>query len=99
MIELKYTDMIYNGQWFHPLRLAIDSFIDQTQEHVNGTVKMKLYKGNCIPASRVSKDSLYDINLSTFEEGANYDQKDAKGFIKLYGLPMEVYGRKHKWLK
>lgn len=47
----------------------------------------------------MSPDSLYDINLSTFEEGANYDQKDAKGFIKLYGLPMEVYGRKHKWYK
>jgi argininosuccinate synthase len=64
---------------------------------VNGKVKMKLYKGNCIVASRESADSLYDIKLSTFEEGANYDQKDAKGFIKLFGLPMEVYGRKHKW--
>jgi argininosuccinate synthase len=98
-LELKYTEMIYNGQWFHPLRVALDRFIDSTQENVNGTVKMKLYKGNCMPASRVSPDSLYDINLSTFEEGANYDQKDAKGFIKLYGLPMEVYGRKHKWYK
>ena len=98
-IELKYAEMIYNGQWFHPLRIALDSFIDETQKNVNGNVKMKLYKGNCIPASRQSKDSLYDINLSTFEEGANYDQKDAKGFIKLYGLPMEVYGRKHPWKK
>jgi argininosuccinate synthase len=96
-LELKYTDMIYNGQWFHPLRLALESFFDETQKVVNGKVKMKLYKGNCIVASRESPDSLYDIKLSTFEEGANYDQKDAKGFIKLYGLPMEVYGRKHKW--
>lgn len=96
-IELKYTDMIYNGQWFHPLRVAIESFINETQKVVNGKVTMKLYKGNAIPSSRKSDDSLYDINLSTFEEGANYDQKDAKGFIKLYGLPMEVYGRKHKW--
>lgn len=96
-LELKYTEMIYNGQWFHPLRIALESFINETQKVVNGTVSLKLYKGNCIVASRKSEDSLYDVNLSTFEEGSNYDQKDAKGFIKLYGLPMEVYGRKHKW--
>lgn len=96
-LELKYTEMIYNGQWFHPLRIALESFFNETQKVVNGKVKMKLYKGNCIVASRESADSLYDIKLSTFEEGANYDQKDAKGFIKLFGLPMEVYGRKHKW--
>lgn len=96
-LELKYAEMIYNGQWFHPLRLALESFFNETQMVVNGNVKMKLYKGNCIVASRESADSLYDIKLSTFEEGANYDQKDAKGFIKLFGLPMEVFGRKHKW--
>ncbi len=96
-MELKYAEMIYYGQYFHPLRLALQSFFDETQKVVNGTVRMKLYKGNCIAASRKSADSLYDIKLSTFEEGANYDQKDAKGFIKLFGLPMEVYGRKHKW--
>lgn len=97
LIELKYAEMIYNGQYFHPLRLALESFIDETQKTVNGKIKMKLYKGNCIVSSRESKDSLYDIKLSTFEEGADYDQKDAKGFIKLFGLPMEVFGRKHKW--
>ncbi len=97
IIELKYAEMIYYGQWFHPLRIAIESFINETQKAVNGTVKMKMYKGNCIAVSRESEDSLYDIKLSTFEEGANYDQKDARGFIKLFGLPMEVYGRKHKW--
>lgn len=96
-MELKYAEMMYNGQWFHPLKGALDAFFDETQKFVNGTVKMKLYKGNCIVASRESEDSLYDVNLSTFEAGANYDQKDAKGFIKLYGLPMEVYGRKHSW--
>lgn len=95
-VELKYAEMIYNGQWFHPLREAIDAFVDKTQETVNGTVTMKLYKGNCIVASRKSPDSLYDESLSTFEEGAGYDQKDAKGFIKLYGLPMEVFARKHR---
>lgn len=96
MIELKYTDMIYNGKWFHPLREALGAFFNSTQQVVNGSVKMKLYKGTCITASRESADSLYDMDLATFEEGADYDQKDAKGFIKLFGLPMEVFARKHK---
>ncbi len=96
-LELRFADMIYNGQWYHPLRKALQAFFAETQKTVNGTVKMKLYKGNCVVASRISPDSLYDIKLSTFEEGANYDQKDAKGFIKLFGLPMEVFGRKHPW--
>jgi len=98
-IELKYAEMIYYGQYFHPLRIALQSFIDETQKVVSGEVKMKLYKGNCIVASRKSNSSLYDLKLSTFEEGADYDQKDAKGFIKLFGLPMEVYARKHNWIK
>jgi argininosuccinate synthase len=99
ILELKYAEMIYNGQYYHPLRLALEKFFDETQKYVSGTARMKLYKGNCIAASRKSEYSLYDINLSTFEKGANYDQKDARGFIKLFGLPMEVYGRKHKWTK
>lgn len=98
-IELKYSEMIYNGLWFHPLRTSLENFITSTQETVSGKVVMKLYKGNCIPVSRESDQSLYDMNLSTFEEGADYDQKDAKGFIKLFGLPGEVYGRKHPWIK
>lgn len=98
-LELKYAEMVYNGQYYHPLRIALEKFFEETQKNVTGRVKMKLYKGSCIPASRESENSLYDINLSTFEEGANYDQKDARGFIKLFGLPMEVYGRKHKWFK
>ncbi|OHD54077.1 MAG: argininosuccinate synthase [Spirochaetes bacterium GWF1_51_8] len=95
-LELAYAEMIYNGKWYHPLFEAMTSFIDKTQEVVNGEVKLKLYKGNIIPASRESKDSLYDVNLSTFEAGSGYDQKDATGFIKLYGLPMQVYGAKHR---
>ncbi len=98
-LELKYSEMIYNGQYYHPLRVALEKFFEETQKNVTGKVRMKLYKGNCIAASRISDYSLYDINLSTFEEGTDYDQKDAKGFIKLFGLPMEVYGRKHKWIK
>ncbi len=98
-LELKIAEMIYNGQWFHPLKEALFAFINESQKFVTGEIKMKLYKGNCIVASRTSPYSLYDPNLSTFEEGADYDQKDAKGFIKLFGLPAEVYARKHNKLK
>jgi argininosuccinate synthase len=96
ILELKYAEMVYNGQWFCPLKDALDAFFDKTQEYVSGKVKMKLYKGNCITASRESANSLYDINLATFEKGADYDHKDARGFIKLFGLPMEVFARRHR---
>jgi argininosuccinate synthase len=99
ILELKNAEMIYNGQYFHPLRAALQKFFDETQLIVTGSVNMKMYKGGCIAATRKSAESLYDVNLSTFEEGADYDQKDAKGFIKIFGLPMEVYARKHKWIK
>lgn len=94
LIELRYAELVYNGQWFHPLKDAMDAFVNETQKYVSGKVKMKLYKGNCIVASRESSESLYDTDLATFE-GSSYDHSDAKGFIKLFGLPMEVYGRKH----
>jgi len=97
MVELKFAEMIYYGQWYHPLRVALQRFIDSTQEVVSGTVRMKLYRGNCLVVSRESANSLYDTNLSTFEAGSNYDQKDARGFIKLFGLPMEVFARKNPW--
>lgn len=93
-LELKYADLVYNGQWYHPLRDSIDAFMNETQRHVSGIVKMKLYKGNCIVSSRESAETLYDPDLATFE-GSDYDHSDAKGFIKLFGLPMEVYGRRH----
>ncbi len=99
MVELRFAEMIYYGQWFHPLRVALQSFIDSTQEVVSGTVELKLYRGNCMVVGRSSDHSLYDTNLSTFEAGSNYDQKDAKGFIKLFGLPMEVFARKNPWNK
>ncbi len=79
ILELKYAEMIYNGQWFHPLRESLDAFIDKTQETVNGTATMKLYKGNCIAASRKSPDSLYDMNLSTFVEGRELRPEGREG--------------------
>jgi len=99
MVELKFAEMVYYGQWYHPLRVALQRFIDATQEVVSGTVEMKLYRGNCMVVGRTSDHSLYDMRLSTFEAGSDYDQKDAKGFIKLFGLPMEVFARKNPWIK
>ena len=84
--------IIYNGQWFSPLRRALDAFIDETQKRVTGTVKVKLYKGNCTVAGRKSPNSLYNKALATFEEDEVYNQKDAEGFINLFGLQMKGMG-------
>ena len=80
---------MYNGQWFTPLREALSAFVDKTQERVNGTVKLKLYKGNMINAGVWSPNSLYDPEIATFGE-SDYNQADAAGFINLYGLPIKV---------
>jgi argininosuccinate synthase len=93
---IKYAELIYNGQWFSPLRESLDKFIDETQKTVNGVVRLKLYKGNCFVAGRKSPDSLYDANLATFEKEEVYNQKDAEGFINLFGLPIKVWGRKNR---
>ena len=90
MLAPKYAELIYNGAWFTPLREALDAFVEKTQEHVTGTVRLKLYKGNCIIAGRKSPYSLYREELATFGEEDVYDQTDAKGFINLFGLPLKV---------
>ncbi len=88
----RYASLIYNGYWWSPERKALQVLIDHTQTHVNGTVRMKLYKGNVIVAGRDSKtDSLFDSTIATFEDDAGaYDQKDAGGFIKLNALRMRI---------
>lgn len=89
-MSIDYAGLIYDGKWFTPLRESMASFFDKTQETVTGTVKLKLYKGNCMPAGICSEYSLHDKDLATFEEDAVYDQKDAQGFINLFGLPFKV---------
>ncbi|MFC1771122.1 argininosuccinate synthase [Candidatus Margulisiibacteriota bacterium] len=89
-LALRYADLVYNGQWFTPLREALDAFVDSTQKYVTGTVRIKLYKGNIIVAGIKSQYSLYHHDLATFAKDEIYDQKDANGFIKLYGLPLKV---------
>ena len=87
---LRYAELVYDGVWFHPLREALDAFVDKTQENVSGLVKMKLYKGNCTIAGMISPYSLYSEDLATFGEDEVYNQKDAEGFINLFGLPLKI---------
>ena len=88
-LSITFAELVYNGQWFTPLREALSAFVDKTQEKVSGTVKLKLYKGNMINAGVWSPNSLYSEEIATFGE-SDYDQAQAKGFIDLYGLPIKV---------
>ena len=88
-LSITFAEIVYNGQWFTPLREALSAFVDKTQEKVTGRVKLKLYKGNIIRAGLWSKYSLYSEEIATFG-ASDYDQTDANGFINLYGLPIKV---------
>ena len=88
-LAITYAELVYNGQWFTPLREALAAFVDKTQETVTGKVRLKLYKGNMINAGVWSDYSLYSEEIATFGE-SDYDQKDSAGFINLYGLPIKV---------
>jgi argininosuccinate synthase len=92
-VALRYADLVYNGLWFTPLREAFDAFVQKTQENVTGTVTLSLYKGNLDIVSRASALSLYSTDLSSFTMGESYDQKDAKGFIQILGLPARTRAR------
>ena len=89
-VALKFADLVYNGQWYTPLREALSAFVDSTQEHVTGEVKLKLYKGNIINAGVTAPYSLYNEEVATFDADDVYDQTDSQGFINLYGLPIKV---------
>jgi argininosuccinate synthase len=87
IITLKYSELVYYGLWYSPLREALDSFINSTQRHVTGTIKLKLFKGNCVAVARKSLRSLYKKELSTYGRQDKFDQKLAEGFIKIWGMP------------
>ena len=89
-LSVTFGELLYNGQWYTPLREALSAFVSKTQEHVTGKVKIKLYKGNMIKAGAWSDWSLYSEEIATFGEDHVYDQKDSKGFINLWGLPISV---------
>ena len=89
-LAITFAELVYNGQWYTPLREALSAFVDKTQERVTGKVKIKLYKGNMIKAGAWSDYSLYSEEIATFGEDHVYDQADATGFINLFGLPIKV---------
>jgi argininosuccinate synthase len=91
-LAIKYAELVYYGQWFSTVRNALDAFVAVTQRNVTGTVRLKLYKGNAIPAGSWADKSLYLEDLASFTDTPLYDQKDAAGFVKLFGLPMKVAG-------
>jgi len=101
LVAQKFAELVYFGQWFTPLRKALSAFVDSTQEHVTGDVKLKLYKGNMINAGVTSPYSLYDAEIASFgEDGGVYDQAESAGFINLFGLPISVQANlEKKWKK
>ena len=99
IIALKFADLVYNGQWFSPLREALSAFVNKTQETVTGEIKLKLYKGNIVNAGMTSPYSLYSEEYATFGEDGIYNQKDAEGFINLFGLPTIVNSKMHSAIK
>jgi argininosuccinate synthase len=95
-LKQAYGNIVYEGRWFSQAREALDALVNTTQEHVTGTVRVKLYKGNVVPAGVRSPYSLYIHNLASFDESSSYNQKDAEGFINLFSLPAKVYGLVHR---
>ena len=89
-VAIKFADLVYDGQWFSPLRQALSAFVDSTQETVTGTVKLKLYKGQAVPVASKSPYSLYSEAFATFGEDDVYTQADAEGFINLFSLPLKI---------
>lgn len=95
-IEETYARLVYNGLWYSPLKGALDAFVQQTQERVNGTVRIKLFKGTANIVGRKSEDSLYSMGLASYGEEDRFDHKAAEGFIYVWGLPTRVWSQKHQ---
>jgi argininosuccinate synthase len=96
MVAIRFAELVYDGCWYTPLREALSAFVDRTQETVTGTARVKLYKGCCYSAGVKSPYSLYDMDIATFGKDEVYNQKDAEGFINLFGLPLKVRAMKLK---
>ena len=90
-LAVTFGELVYDGQWFSPLRKALSAFVTETQQNVTGKVRLKLYKGNVINAGVWSPFSLYREEIATFDAGGSYQQSDATGFIRLYGLPTRIH--------
>src|SRR4051795_12757295 len=93
-VEQRWGELVYDGLWYSPLRRSLDAFVDSTQEHVTGEIRMTLHGGRAVPTGRRSAESLYDFNLATYDEGDLFDQSLAKGFVQLWGLPSKIAARR-----
>jgi argininosuccinate synthase len=94
VLERRWAELVYDGQWFSPLRQAIDAYVGSTQTHVTGDVRLRFEPGACTVVGRRSEDSLYDLSLATYGAGDAFDQSDARGYVRLYGLPLKVWSEK-----
>ena len=91
LLEQRWADLVYDGQWFSPLRHAIDAYVDATQTHVSGDVRLRFEPGACTVVGRRAGSSLYDLSLATYGGGDAFDQSDSRGYVTLYGLPLKVW--------
>jgi argininosuccinate synthase len=98
-LESRWADLVYDGQWFSPLREAIDAYIDATQSHVSGDVRLRYEAGSCTVVGRRSEHSLYDLSLATYGAGDAFDQSDSRGYVTLYGLPLKVWSAKQRQVR
>jgi argininosuccinate synthase len=96
LVALKYAELVYYGLWFSPLREALDAFVAQTQKQISGTVRLMLYKGNCVPTGRKSPNSLYDLHLATYDASDTFDHHTGEAFCKVWGLPLKTLARVRK---
>lgn len=95
-VEQKWAELVYNGMWFSPLKEALDGFIAQTQGLVTGDVRLRFFRGSCVPVGRRSDYSLYDYGLATYDEADSFDRTAAEGFISLHGLPIKVWAEQRR---
>jgi argininosuccinate synthase len=97
-VEQRWTELVYEGLWFSPLKRALDAFLLSTNEHVSGQIRMTLHGGRPVVTGRRSDASLYDYNLATYDEGDTYDQRLAKGFVEIWGMPSRIASRRDQQL-
>jgi argininosuccinate synthase len=96
LVEQRWTELVYDGLWFSPLRAALDAFVETTQEHVTGEVRLAFSPGACTVVGRRSPASLYDRSLATYGHEDAFDQRHAAGFVRLWGLPLRVWSARQR---
>jgi len=97
-MEQRWSELVYDGLWFSPLKEALDTFVAKTQEHVSGDIRLVMHGGAVAINGRRSNESLYDFNLATYDEGDTFDQSSAKGFVQLHGLSSKIAGKRDRGL-